>query len=73
MTRELMGDSVQVPDVLLGNSVKSTVTDSLNFDSLTNIPITINVSDLGDANVISDANQLKSLSTTISSAAQGAK
>lgn len=73
MTRELIGDSVQVPDVLLGNSVKSNITAILNFDDLTNIPITINVSDFADANVINDANQLKSLSTTMSSAAQGAK
>ncbi|MEG4577526.1 hypothetical protein QUA56_33410 [Microcoleus sp. N3A4] len=73
MNRELMGDSVQVPDVLLGNSVKSRVTDSLNFDTLTNIPITVNVNDFGDANVISDANQLKSLSTVMSSADRGAK
>lgn len=73
MTRELMGDSVQIADVLLGNSVQSSITDTLNFDSLTNIPVTINVSDLADANVISDSNQLKSLSTTMSSVAQGAK
>jgi hypothetical protein len=51
---ELAADLFQIPDVLLGNSAKSAVTDDFSFNSLTNIPITLNVNDLGEANVISN-------------------
>lgn len=59
---ELAADLMPIPDVLLGNSAKSEVTDYFSFESLNNIPITLNVNDLGEANVITDHNQLKSLS-----------
>lgn len=62
-----------MPDVLLGNSAKSGFTDDFSFESIKNIPITLKVNDLNEANVISDDNQLKSLSDRISGASLGAK
>ncbi len=58
---------------MLGNSAKSGFTDSFSFESIKNIPITLNVNDLGEANVISDDNKLKSLSDIIIRASLGAK
>jgi Ca2+-binding RTX toxin-like protein len=70
---ELVTDSIEMPDVLLGNSAKSGFSDDFCFESIKNIPITLKVNDLNEANVISDDNQLKSLSDRISGASLGAK
>jgi len=53
---ELVTDSIEMPDVLLGNSAKSGFTDDFCFESLKNIPMTLKVNDLNEANVISDDN-----------------
>ncbi|MEG4120965.1 calcium-binding protein [Microcoleus sp. N9_B4] len=70
---ELAADIIEIPDVLLGNSAQSGFTDYFSFESINNIPITLKVNDLNEANVISDDNKLKSLSDIISRASLGAK
>jgi len=62
-----------MPDVLLGNYAKSGFTDDFSLESIKNLPIPLKVNDLNDANIISDDNQLKSLSDRINGASLGAK
>ncbi|MEG4321241.1 MULTISPECIES: calcium-binding protein [unclassified Microcoleus] len=70
---ELALDKIEIPDVEFGNYVKSTIAEFFSFDNLKNIPVTIKVNDLAEANIISDANKLKSVSDITTRASQGAK
>ena len=71
---ELAADLIEIGDVLGGYSAQSVVTDDFSFESLQNIPFTrqVQVNDLGEANVITDENQLTSLLDRISGASLGA-
>ncbi|HLO48028.1 MAG TPA: calcium-binding protein [Kamptonema sp.] len=73
LTSELQKDSTEINNSLLGNSVKTTVTDRLNFDTLTNRPFTINVNDLDEVNIFSNTQQLSTVLSIINQVAQGAK
>jgi RTX toxins and related Ca2+-binding proteins len=71
LTPDLM---MEIQEVWLGNSAPSEVPNGFSFESLTNaIAFTHNVSDFGETSVITDADQLTSLSKRISDASSGAQ
>jgi Ca2+-binding RTX toxin-like protein len=70
---ELAKNDTKITDSLMANSVMNNVSDRLNFDDIKTRPFTINVSDIGEAKIVNDSNQLTALSTMIAGVDQGAK